>query len=113
MKTKFLLSMIILTIAMVSSALAAPYVEIRPVGTVLTSPGADLDFDIYLVNGDSEWGMYMYAYSLWLDPDELEYVGFDYRDPAGILDTRPGMGVLMPTIRTIALIPFHPVKSFL
>ena len=64
-----------------AAAIAAPIVEIRPVNTVLASPGASLDFDIYLVNEDSEWGMYLYAYSLWIDPDELEYVGFDYGNP--------------------------------
>lgn len=82
MKTKFLLVLMILTFAMTSNALAAPTVEIRPVDTVLTSPGASLDFDIYLVNDDSNWGMYMYAYSLWIDPDELEFTGFDYKDPS-------------------------------
>jgi len=66
---------------MASTALASPTMEIRPVGTVLTSPGADLDFDIYLVNEDSEWGMYLYAYSLWIDPDELQFGGFDYGAP--------------------------------
>ncbi len=82
MKTKFLLFLMILTLAMTSSAIAAPIVEIRPVDTLLASPGDSLDFDIYLVNDDSEWGMYMYAYSLWIDPDELEFAGFDYKDPA-------------------------------
>ena len=81
MKKKLLLAAIVLVLSMASTVLAAPTVEIRPVDTVLTSPGESLDFDIYLVNDDSEWGMYLYAYSLWIDPDELEYVGFDYGNP--------------------------------
>ncbi len=81
MKTKFLLVLMILTFAMASTALAAPSVQIRPVGTVLASSGADLDFDVYLVNDDSEWSMYMYSYSLWIDPEELEFAGFNFGNP--------------------------------
>jgi hypothetical protein len=81
MKTKFLLVLMILTFAITSNALAAPTVEIRPVDTVPASPGTSLNFDIYLVNENSEWGMYLYAYSLWIDPDELEFAGYDYRGP--------------------------------
>ncbi|MBC2724772.1 MAG: hypothetical protein HGJ97_19325 [Desulfosporosinus sp.] len=81
MKVKLFLTLIVLFISISSTALAAPIVEIRPVDTVLASPGDSLDFNIYLVNDDSEWGMYLYAYSLWIDPDELEYVGFDYGNP--------------------------------
>ena len=81
MKTKFLLVLMILTLVMASTTLAAPIVEIRPVGTVPASPGENLDFDVYLVNDNSARDMQLYAYSLWIDPDELEYVGFDYGDP--------------------------------
>jgi hypothetical protein len=89
MKIKLSLLVIVLFISMASTALASPTVEIRTVGTVFTSPDAALDFDIYLVNDDSEWGMYLYAYSLWIDPDELEFVGFDYANPAAWTEHMP------------------------
>ena len=89
MKSKLLLLVIALVLSISSTALAAPTVEIRPVGTVLTFPDAALDFDIYLVNDDSEWGMYLYACSLWIDPDELEFAGYDYREPAAWTEHMP------------------------
>lgn len=82
-RRKFLVLVLILILfnELAVTVSAAPVIEIRPVGTVLTSPGAVQDYDICVVNGDSAWDMTMYAFSLWIDPNELEYTGFEYRNP--------------------------------
>lgn len=80
---KLILTLIVLFFIMSAYAFAAPTIEIRPSGTVIAEAGDSLDFEIHLV-GDavSDTLMGLYAYSLWLDPAELEFACFTYVNPA-------------------------------
>ena len=84
MKTVKLLIILMISFFMMSAyAFASPTIEIRPSGTVPAETGDILDFGIYLVGDETEdIIMGLYAYSLWLDPVELEFVSFTYEDPA-------------------------------
>lgn len=80
---KLILTIIVSFFMMSSYAFAAPTIEIRESGTVIAQAGDSLDFEIHLI-GDtaSDTLMGLYAYSLWLDPAELGFVGFTYENPA-------------------------------
>jgi len=73
----------------VGSAYAAPVIKIIPENgatQVTASPGDELQFQVHLVS-DGHHEMMLYAFSLWLDPNELQFVSFDYGpDPEGWTD---------------------------
>ena len=84
MKTVKIFFTLIVAIFMMSvSAFADATIEIRPSGIVMGQIGDLLDFEIHLI-GDavSDTTMGLSAYSLWLDPAELQFDGFTYGDPA-------------------------------
>ena len=88
MRTVRIISTLIVSVFMMSGyAFADPTVEIRPSGTVMAEAGEVLDFEIHLI-GDDEFdaSMMLYAYSLWLDPSELQYESFTYENPTNWTD---------------------------
>ncbi|MGD8387559.1 MAG: hypothetical protein PVG49_10495 [Desulfobacteraceae bacterium] len=84
MRTVRLLAILMISFFMMSAyAFALPTIEIRP-STVEVDTGDEIDFYIYLVGDATEdITMGLYAYSLWLDSSELDFVNFAYEDPAG------------------------------
>ena len=88
MRTIKLISTLIISIFMMAAyAFAAPTIEIQPSGTVIAQAGESRDFEIHLIGDDvSATTMGLYAYSLWIDPSELGFVGFTYENPTSWTD---------------------------
>ena len=79
---KIFFTLIVAIFMMAASAFADATIEIRPSGIVMGQAGDSLDFEIYLIgDAESDTLMGLYAYSLWLDPAELEFDGFTYENP--------------------------------
>jgi len=72
---------------MSSYAVASPTLEIRPFDAVFSETGDTLDFEIYLIgDGAADYSMMLYAYSLWLDSQELILNDFSYINPSTFTD---------------------------
>jgi len=71
----------------VGSAYGYPEIKIIPANGatyVAANPGDELQFQVHLFNSDENIRVGMYAFSLWLDPTELEFVSYSYGpDPEG------------------------------
>ncbi len=71
--------MICFVVAGQQMALAAPVIEILPIGTVGAAPGDQLSFDVHLLNDDvTRTGWMQYAFGLYLDPAEVSYNNWTY-----------------------------------
>jgi hypothetical protein len=84
---KSIMVLIVIFFMMSAYGFAMPTIEVRPSGTLIADIDSSLDFEIYLI-GDTENDITMgiYGYSLWLDPDELSFTGFDYENPASFTE---------------------------
>jgi len=66
----------------VGSAYAAPVIKIIPENgatQVVANPGDELQFQVHLFNDSQDnLRMGLYGFSLWLDPNELQFVSYSY-----------------------------------